>query len=102
MLRLNTSIAAKPEPAQNNLGVIGGDTAGFPNGRRPGDDVVDIELRVLMGVLLPANKASAGTLPYTDGALVTAAQFHQYFPYLLEPLPGAVNAPTTSAKSAKH
>ena len=37
--------------SQNRLGVLGGDNAGFPNGRRPGDDVVDIELRVAMGVL---------------------------------------------------
>ena len=37
--------------AQNNLGVLGGDLAGFPNGRRPGDDVVDAALRVAMGAL---------------------------------------------------
>jgi Domain of unknown function (DUF4331) len=42
LMRLNTSIPALPASQQNNLGVIGGDTAGYPNGRRPGDDVVDI------------------------------------------------------------
>ena len=52
MLRLNTSIAPKPVTAQNTLAVLGGDIAGFPNGRRPGDDVVDIELRVAVGALL--------------------------------------------------
>ena len=50
-MRLNTSIAPTPMAAQNRLGVLGGDNAGFPNGRRPGDDVVDAELRVAMGVL---------------------------------------------------
>jgi hypothetical protein len=91
MMRLNTSIAPLPASGQKNLAVLAGDVAGFPNGRRPGDDVVDIELRVLMGVLLPANVASAGQLPYTDGATVTASQFLNAFPYLRTPLPGATN-----------
>src|SRR5262249_52323456 len=72
MLRLNTSIAPKAPAAQDSLGVLGGDTAGFPNGRRPGDDVVDIALRAVMGVLLPAAQAPSGQLPYTDGALINA------------------------------
>ena len=91
MMRLNTSIAAKPAGLQNNLGVIGGDTAGFPNGRRPGDDVVDIELRVLMGVLLTDAQAPSRSLPYTDGTTVEAAYFLQTFPYLTTPLPGSPN-----------
>ena len=101
MQRLNTSIAATPAAGQNNLGVLGGDNAGFPNGRRPGDDVVDIELRVAMGVLCHAfpgvfcNPADApsGTLPYTDGVLQDASQFDTTFPYLLDPLPGSPNGP---------
>ena len=48
------------------------DLAGFPNGRRPGDDVVDIALRAVMGVLLPASQAPTGQLPYTDGAINSA------------------------------
>lgn len=92
MMRLNTSIAPKPAEAQSNLGVLGGDTAGFPNGRRPGDDVVDIELRVAMGVLLPQADAPSGQLAYTDGATVKATDFRNTFPYLNTPLPGAVNA----------
>ena len=48
MLRLNTTIAPTPREAQHPLGVAGGDPAGFPNGRRPGDDSVDIALRVVM------------------------------------------------------
>lgn len=99
MQRLNTSIAPTPAAAQNNLGVLGGDNAGFPNGRRPGDDVVDIELRVAMGVLChafpgvfcnPAD-APAGNLPFTDGTLQDASQFDSTFPYLRTPLPGSPN-----------
>ncbi|MEO5628690.1 MAG: DUF4331 domain-containing protein, partial [Thermomonas sp.] len=91
MMRLNTSIAAKPAGLQNNLGVIAGDTAGFPNGRRPGDDVVDIALRVSMGVLLTDAQAPSRSLPYTDGTIVEAAYFLQAFPYLTTPLPGSPN-----------
>lgn len=99
MLRLNTSIAPTPAGAQNNLGVLGGDNAGFPNGRRPGDDVVDIELRVAMGVLChafpgvfcsPAD-APSGNLPFTDGTLQDASQFDSVFPYLKTPIPGSPN-----------
>ncbi len=49
MLRLNMAIPPSDDP--NPLGVLGGDNAGFPNGRRLGDEVVDIELRVVAGVL---------------------------------------------------
>jgi hypothetical protein len=91
MLRLNTSIPPKPAAAQSNLGVIGGDNSGFPNGRRPGDDVVDIELRVAMGKLLPLANAPSGQLPFTDGALVDASRFSSTFPYLRTPLPGSPN-----------
>jgi hypothetical protein len=101
MERLNTSVLAKPPGSQNNLGVLGGDLAGFPNGRRPGDDVTDIELRVAMGVLCHAfpgvycNPADApsGTLPYTDGVLQDVSQFDTTFPYLRPPLPGSPNGP---------
>jgi Domain of unknown function (DUF4331) len=51
MLRLNTSIA--PASSPSILGVLGNDVAGFPNGRRPGDDVVTIELQALAGATLP-------------------------------------------------
>lgn len=97
MLRLNTAISPKPKGAQNNLGVIGGDLAGFPNGRRPGDDVVDIELRVAMGNLIAAGlygspaQAPAGNANLTDGALVNDGMFDGAFPYLRSPLPGSPN-----------
>ncbi len=100
MLRLNTSIAPLPKGSQNTLGVLAGDNAGFPNGRRPGDDVVDISLRVAMGVLctlsMPAAfgcvaaDAPSGALAYTDNGTNTSdALFNATFPYLLTPLPGA-------------
>ncbi len=89
MLRLNTSIAAKAAADQNNLGALGGDLAGFPNGRRPGDDVVDIELRVAMGALLPPDVAPSGGLAFTDGAYVDSTYFNNAFPYLKTPIPGS-------------
>jgi len=98
MLRLNTSIAPTPAASQNRLGVLGGDNAGFPNGRRPGDDIVDITLRVAMGVLCTLNmggctpaQAPAGALRYTDGAFISSAFFANEFPYLRAPLPGSPN-----------
>ena len=103
MLRLNTSIAAKAPAAQSPVGVLGGDTAGFPNGRRPGDDVVDIALRAVEGVLLPGHPAaveqltdgalSTATIAYTpDGAVTGDAAFSLFrasFPYLQTPLSGS-------------
>jgi Domain of unknown function (DUF4331) len=101
MLRLNTSIVPVPRTTQNRLGALGGDNAGFPNGRRPGDDVVDIELRVAMGALChafpgafgcrPAD-APSGLLPFTDGAYVDASFADATFPYVRTPLPGSPNA----------
>lgn len=88
MLRLNTSIAPKAPAAQSNLGVLGNDTAGFPNGRRPGDDVVDITLRVAMGALLTDAEAPSRNLPFTDGATVSALDFFGRFPYLATPIGG--------------
>jgi hypothetical protein len=97
LMRLNTSIAAVPAGSQNRLGVIGGDNAGFPNGRRPGDDVVDIALRVMMGRLISLGlfgskaQAPSGTCDFTDGAFVDASHFDSAFPYLKTPLPGSPN-----------
>ncbi len=91
MLRLNTAIAPTPSANQSRLGVLGGDSAGFPNGRRPGDDVVDMALRVVMGALLPAQDAPSGSLPYTDGAILDSSFLDDTFPYLKNPLPGSPN-----------
>ena len=95
MLRLNTAIAPVPKGAQKRLGVIDGDNAGFPNGRRPGDDVVDIELRVAMGKLCTLNlgckpaDAASGTVHFTDGAYLDDSAFTAAFPYLNAPLSGS-------------
>jgi hypothetical protein len=99
-LRLNTSIAAKPAAQQDRLGVINGDVAGFPNGRRPGDDVVDIALRVVMGkvctiegvntaVGCKTTDAPSGGIHFTDGALQSPTQFTSSFPYLNTPIAGS-------------
>ena len=99
MLRLNTSTAVTPAGLQSDLGVLGGDLSGFPNGRRPIDDVVDIALRVAMGVLLtpydgsandpdPASDASR-QLGYTDGAEPNPANYLVAFPYLNTPIAGS-------------
>ena len=104
MIRLNTAIAAVPANKQSTFGVAGDDLAGFPNGRRPGDDVVDIALRVMMGILCyevpvkgtptdlgfckPEN-APVGNQPITDGVPISAADFDSRFPYLMTPLAGS-------------
>ena len=95
--------------AQNRLGVLGGDNAGFPNGRRPGDDVVDAELRVAMGVLctlsiggcVPAD-APAGSLKYTDGAFISSTFFANAFPYLRAPLKGSPNDNNAVKRAASY
>ena len=105
MLRLNTSIAAEAPAAQSPFGVLGGDMAGFPNGRRPGDDVVDIALRAVEGVLLPghprARRSSSPTARWLDArpsptrrtarspATPPSALFRATFPYLQTPLSGS-------------
>jgi Domain of unknown function (DUF4331) len=103
MSRLNTALPATPKGAQNSLGAAacfsegtlrldnaGCDPAGFPNGRRPGDDVVDIALRVSMGYLLPKADAPAGQVAFTDATIQEDAQFDAAFPYLKTPLPGVM------------
>ena len=95
MLRLNTAIAPTASGSQKRLGVIDGDNAGFPNGRRPGDDVVDIALRVVMGKLCTLNlgcvpgDAPAGAIRFTDGAYLDETFIGTSFPYLKTPLPGS-------------
>jgi len=109
MMRLNTAIPVVAIGAQNPLGVAGGDNAGYPNGRRPGDDVVDLSLRVAMGALCvltgptdtlqvgcaPAD-APAGGLAFTDGVRKTSINYGASFPYFTTPLPGNFN-PTADA-----
>ncbi|MBV8757753.1 MAG: DUF4331 domain-containing protein [Deltaproteobacteria bacterium] len=108
-LRLNTAVPATARASQSPLGAAtcfdppadnahgptlnlarnGCDPAGFPNGRRPGDDTVDIELRVAMGFLLDQNHAPIRGAPLVDGAATNASQFGTAFPYLANPIPGS-------------
>jgi len=120
MLRLNTGIAPTPYASQNRLGLLGGllgpapqDLAGYPNGRRPNDDVVDISLIAVMGGLCVANgdadtyqlgatcKPSAVPLGSAvfglhDGVdqagpkVKAAGPLLPAFPYIGTPLPGAM------------
>jgi Domain of unknown function (DUF4331) len=106
-MRLNTSIAPTPFASQNRLGVIAGDDAGYPNGRRPGDDVVDISLQVAIGKLIAIglfgspSQAPSGNAPLTDQAIVDATHFDTVFPYIKAPLPGSPNGPTASGLNGR-
>lgn len=82
LLRLNTGVPATPYQQASRLGLIGGDPAGYPNGRRLFDDVTDVTLRVgIGGVLIPAfNKFPNNRLG--DGVNVNDAQYRTEFPYL--------------------
>jgi hypothetical protein len=88
MLRLNTSIPPTANP--NVLGVLGGDVAGFPNGRRVFDDVFTIELRAIAGVTIPL--VDPGFTPDGAASVVTdGLTFDNYlptFPYLGVPYSG--------------
>ncbi|BET25089.1 DUF4331 domain-containing protein [Limnobacter thiooxidans] len=120
MLRLNTETPVTPIAMQNTLGLAFGDAAGFPNGRRPIDDVVDISLVAVMGGLCVANGANdAFKLNTVPGTTLTSActpgsvplgntslsihdavdqsrvPFMNRFPYLSTPTPGSgTPAPT--------
>ncbi|MBX7549899.1 DUF4331 domain-containing protein [Streptomyces sp. NPDC004232] len=80
-LRLNTSI--KPSAHPKRLGVLDGDNAGFPNGRRLGDDVVDEALQVMEGELV-GMKNDLG-----DGVNANDQTFEKSFPYVAEPTSGS-------------
>ena len=85
MLRLN--VAIPPTTSPNRLGVIAGDNAGFPNGRRLADDIVDIALRVSGGVLVSGfDKAPNNQLG--DGVDGNDAPFKTTFPYMAPPWSG--------------
>ena len=95
-LRLN--MAVPPNTSPNRMGLIAGDAAGFPNGRRVGDDVIDIEVRAIAGVTLPLVDPSFS--PDGAAALVgdgvdsnpiqppNTSPFLSAFPYLPHPVPG--------------
>jgi hypothetical protein len=87
LLRLNTGIPATPADQQKRLGFLVGDQAGFPNGRRPVDDVTDIAARVVAGILVDPVKFGTriGDGVNTDGDLVG---FRSTFPYVRQAMSG--------------
>jgi hypothetical protein len=101
--RLNTALPATPAATQSDFGAAlcfvngvptptnpGCDLAGYPNGRRPGDDVVDISLRVVMGYLYGNSvDAPARMIEFNDAVLQSHTQFDTTFPYFKTPNPGA-------------
>ena len=84
-LRLNMSVPPCESEcdAHSRLGVIGGDFAGFPNGRRLGDDVIDIALQVLEGELLGSGNDLG------DGVDANDVAFRTTFPYMALPHRGS-------------
>ena len=84
LLRLNTGVnPARPE-SRSRLGVLGGDLAGWPNGRRVSDDVTDIALRAVAGVLAGGQ---FGAFPHNalgDGVNTNDRPYRSSFPYLPE------------------
>ncbi len=98
MLRLNVAIAPSSSPSR--LGLLGGDVAGFPNGRRVFDDVVDIALRAVAGgtPFTPATNISPNNT-LGDGVANNDVPFLTRFPYLGVPQSG--NS-TTGAPHGHH
>ena len=100
-LRLNVSIppAANPNP----LGVIGGDLAGFPNGRRVFDDITSVELRAIAGATYPLVDKSytpdGAAALLTDGLTDANTSYLSQFPYLGTPQSGYNTAPLSAIAS---
>ncbi len=86
-LRLNLSIPPTAHP--NRMGVLAGDNAGFPNGRRLGDDVVDIEEQAVAGFLLGKK------VPLGDGVDGNDVAYLSHFPYVSTPWQGYANTKAT-------
>jgi hypothetical protein len=90
LLRLNTGIAPTPVAKQKRLGFLAGDVAGYPNGRRLIDDVVDISARAVAGILLDPTRF--GT-PIGDGVQLNTEGYGTTFPYVL---------PANSGRESHH
>jgi hypothetical protein len=85
---LKVNLGTDPTAMPNRFGVIGGDPAGFPNGRRLGDDVVDISLQVVAGFLV------GNEVPLGDGVDVNDQPFLSEFPYVGGPDSGFESDPS--------
>ncbi|MCI0467711.1 MAG: DUF4331 domain-containing protein [Beijerinckiaceae bacterium] len=94
LLRLNLRVPPTPPEAQNRLGAaLSTDRAGWPNGRRPNDDVTDIAIRVVGGTNYIANRVGDGTnflagAPGVVGQDITANGIAKNFPFLPTPYDG--------------
>lgn len=91
-MRINLGIAPVPFENENRLGVIAGDNAGFPNGRRLKDDVVDIALRVVGGVLLGPPFSTGINAQLGDAVQRNDKNFLTSFPYVAPPFEGYSNS----------
>ena len=89
LLRLNTGVPPTAAAQVKRLGFLAGDTAGFPNGRRPSDDVVDISLRAVGGILADPQKYNT-TLG--DGVNISSSPLEATFPFLGAAYSGRDNA----------
>jgi Domain of unknown function (DUF4331) len=98
MLRLNMAIPPASNPQA--LGLIGGDPAGFPNGRRVFDDIVTVELRAVAGATIPLVDKSftpdGAAALVTDGLDQTSTRYLPNFPYLGTPTGGYQTAPLST------
>jgi hypothetical protein len=80
LLRLNTGIPPTPVGSQKRLGFLVGDSAGYPNGRRPVDDVFDISARAVEGILVNSTTYGAAL---GDGVQTKTEGFNNSFPYVM-------------------
>jgi hypothetical protein len=96
-LRLNVAIPPTPSAKVSALGVVAGDLAGFPNGRRVFDDVVTVELRAIAGLTYPLVNPSytpdAAVNAITDGLTSASTSYLSQFPYLGTPQSGFATTP---------
>jgi hypothetical protein len=81
LLRLNTGVAPTPANMRKRLGLLAGDPAGFPNGRRLSDDVTDIAARVVAGVLVPEFNIYPNNA-IGDGVNTNDVPLQETFPYV--------------------
>lgn len=84
---LKINMGVPPAASPNRFGVLAGDVAGFPNGRRLIDDVTDIELRVIAGALLPTDQGGK-QIPLGDGVDQNDKPFRSTFPYVAQATDG--------------
>jgi len=90
LMRLNTGIPPTPVANQKRLGFLAGDLAGYPNGRRPIDDVVDISSRAVAGILVDPVKFGTRI---GDGVNINPEGLNNSFPYVM---------PANSGRNGHH